>query len=215
MKPSSLILPVATAVFAAVLSFSVLPVPAAAQSQQGGPTRSSGAKVGETAPAFTLKDASGKEHSLADYKGKIVVLEWMNEGCPVCRGVMEDGLVAKMVADSKKVDADVVFLFINSTAKDADRPEKSAKYLEKHKINGTALIDGEGTAGHLFGAKTTPHCFVIDAKGTLAYAGAFDNEKEGDANVNYVVSAVTAIKAGKTPSPAKTQSYGCGIKYKK
>ncbi len=173
------------------------------------------AKVGETAPNFTLKDASGKEHSLADYKGKVVVLEWMNEGCPVCRGVMENGLVASMVADSKKADPDVVFLFINSTAKDASKPEKSAKYLERHKIDGTPLIDGDGTVGHLYGAKTTPHCFVIDANGTLAYAGAFDNEKEGSENVNYVVSAVTALKAGKAPSPATTRSYGCGIKYKK
>ncbi len=173
------------------------------------------AKVGDAAPNFTLKDAQGKEHSLADYKGKVVVLEWMNEGCPVCRSVMEGGLVGAMMTESKKADPDVVFLFINSTAKDAGKPEKSAKYLEKHKVDGTALIDGDGTVGHLYGAKTTPHCFVIDAQGTLAYAGAFDNEKEGSDNVNYVVSAVTALKAGQTPSPSSTRPYGCGIKYKK
>lgn len=169
------------------------------------------AKVGSPAPAFTLKDSAGKSVSLADFKGKIVVLEWMNPGCPVCKGKMEDGSVAKMMSDSKAVSSDVAFLFINSTASMADKPAESGSYLSANKIVAPALIDGDGAVGHLYGAKTTPHCFVIDANGTLAYAGAIDDQ----GSKNYVVNAVTALKAGKEVSPATTKAYGCSVKYKR
>ena len=166
------------------------------------------AKVGSPAPAFTLKDSAGKDVSLSDFKGKVVVMEWMNPGCPVCKGKMEDGSVAKMI-DSKAINSDVVFLFVNSTASTASKPMESGEYLTKNKISGPALIDGDGAVGHAYGAKTTPHCFVIDASGVLAYAGAIDDQ--GDKN--YVVSAVQALKDGKPVSPANTKAYGCGVKY--
>lgn len=167
------------------------------------------AKVGSPAPAFTLKDSAGKDVSLSDFKGKVVVMEWMNPGCPVCKGKMEDGSVAKMMSDSKAINSDVVFLFVNSTASTASKPMESGEYLTKNKISGPALIDGDGAVGHAYGAKTTPHCFVIDASGVLAYAGAIDDQ--GDKN--YVVSAVQALKDGKPVSPATTKAYGCGVKY--
>ncbi|MEI6474805.1 MAG: redoxin family protein [Planctomycetota bacterium] len=170
------------------------------------------AKVGSPAPAFTLKDSAGKNVSLSDFKGKVVVLEWMNPGCPVCKGKMEDGSVAKMMTESKAINPDVVFMFVNSTGSMADKPAESGDYLAKNKISAPALIDGDGTVGHAYGAKTTPHCFVIDASGVLAYAGAIDDQ--GDKNpANYVVSAVKALKEGKAVSPATTKSYGCGVHY--
>ena len=179
------------------------------------PKDESGAKaqvaaVGSPAPAFTLKDSAGKDVSLSDFAGKVVVLEWMNPGCPVCRGKMDDGSVAKMMADSKAINPDVVFLFVNSTASMADAPADSGKYLADHKITAPALIDGDGTVGHSYGAKTTPHCFVVDAKGVLAYAGAIDDQ----GSKNYVVNAVQALKDGKAVTPSTTKSYGCGVKYK-
>lgn len=173
--------------------------------------KAAGAQVGSPAPAFTLKDAAGKDVSLSDFKGKVVVLEWMNPGCPVCKGKMEDGSVAKMMADSKAVNPDVVFLFVNSTAAMADEPEDSAEYLKDNKISAPALIDGDGTVGRSYGAKTTPHCYVIDATGTLVYDGAIDDQK----GTNYVVKAVTSLKAGEAVSPATTKPYGCSVKYKK
>ena len=169
------------------------------------------AKVGETAPAFTLKDTSGKDVSLSDFKGKVVVLEWMNPGCPVCKGKVEDGSVAKMMTESKAINPDVVFLFINSTAATADKPQESADYLKSNKIEAPALIDGDGKVGHAYGARTTPHCFVIGADGKLAYDGAIDDQ----GSTNYVVGAVKALKEGKAPSPATTKPYGCSVKYRK
>jgi len=171
------------------------------------------ASVGAAAPNFTLKDAAGKDVSLADFKGKVVVLEWMNPGCPVCRGKMDDGSVAKMMADSKAINPDIVFLFVNSTGSMADDPAASGKYLADHKIMAPALIDGDGKVGHMYGAKTTPHCFVIDSKGVLAYAGAIDDQAD-KAPKNYVVNAVQALKDGKAVTPATTKSYGCGVHYK-
>jgi peroxiredoxin len=169
------------------------------------------AKVGEAAPAFTLKDTAGKDVSLSDFAGKVVVLEWMNPGCPICKGKVEDGSVAKMMAESKAINPDVVFLFINSTAATADKPQESAEYLKSNKIEAPALIDGDGKVGHAYGARTTPHCFVIGADGKLAYDGAIDDK----GSTNYVVEAVKALKEGKAPSPATTKPYGCSVKYRK
>jgi peroxiredoxin len=172
------------------------------------------AMVGKSAPAFTLKDSAGKDVSLSDFKGKVVVLEWMNPGCPVCRGKMEDGSVAKMMADSKAITPDVAFLFINSTAATAGKPAESGEYLAQNKIMAPALIDGDGTVGHAYAAKTTPHCYVIDSKGVLVYAGAIDDQADKNPK-NYVVNAIKALKDGKDVSPATTKPYGCGVKYGK
>ena len=169
------------------------------------------AKVGEAAPAFTLKDAAGKDVSLSDFKGKVVVLEWINPGCPVCAGKMKDGSVAKMMADAKAANPDTVFLFINSTAATADRPKESGDYLAANKVSAPALIDGDGAVGRMYGAKTTPHCYVIAADGTLAYDGAIDDQ----GSTNYVVAAVKALKDGAAVSPATTRPYGCSVKYRK
>ena len=124
---------------------------------------------------------------------------------------MEDGSVAKMMADAKAADPDAVFLLVNSTHSMADKPATNADYMKANKVIATALVDGDGAVGHMYGARTTPHCYVIDPKGTLAYDGAIDDK----GSKNYVVDAVTAIKQGKAVSPATTKPYGCPVKYKK
>ena len=172
------------------------------------------AKVGEEAPNFTLKDAEGKEYSLADYKGKIVVLQWINPDCPVCRRVASTGLVNTMVKKLKEIDSEIVHLAINSTH--YMDGAKSAAYLKKHKIEAPALIDQDGTVGHMYGALTTPHMYVIDTEGVLRYQGAFDNDPSGnnDDATNYVINAVTQITEGETVSPDYAKPYGCKVKYK-
>jgi peroxiredoxin len=168
------------------------------------------AKVGQPAPAFHLKDSTGKDVSLSQYAGKVVVLEWMNPDCPVCKGKMADGSVAKMISAAHAINKDVVFLFINSTHYMADKPATSGDYLASNKITAPALIDGDGAVGKMYGAKTTPHCFVIDSKGVLVYEGAIDDKKD----TNYVVNAVKALSEGKAVTPANTSAYGCSVKYK-
>jgi peroxiredoxin len=173
------------------------------------------AKIGEPAPGFTLQDASGKSYTLADYKGKIVVLQWINPDCPVCRRVASSGLVTAMHRQVREVDPDVVFLAINSTH--YMEPDASAKYLKEHRVEMPALSDRDGTVGRLYGAKTTPHVYVIDAEGVLRYQGAFDDDpqgQKGDKAVNYVLTAIRQIEAGETVMPDTVKSYGCTVKYK-
>jgi peroxiredoxin len=174
------------------------------------------AELGEAAPDFTLYDAHGKAHKLSDYKGKTVVLQWINPDCPVCRRVTSTGIVNTMAKEIKQIDPTVVFLTVNSTHyMEAD---KSAKYLEKNKVQAPALIDRDGTVGKMYGARTTPHLYVIDAKGVLRYQGALDDDprgSKGDSRMNYVINAVRQINAGETVAPDSTQPYGCGVKYAK
>jgi peroxiredoxin len=173
------------------------------------------AKVGEAAPNFTLKTTDGKEWSLSDAKGKVVVLEWVNPECPVCVRVMTDGIVANTIKGCKEQFSDVVYVAINSSAARPSSLEGTAAYLKEHKVEIPALLDSEGSVGMMYGAKTTPHCFVIDANGKLAYQGAIDNGDRGDGKMNYVVNAVTQLKKGESVSPSETKSYGCSVKYKR
>ncbi len=173
------------------------------------------AKVGEAAPNFTLDDAKGKSHTLSDYKGKVVILQWINPECPICNRVSKSGLVTKMAKECKALDKDIVHLAINSTA--GMPGSTSVQYLKKHKIKASALIDDDGKVGHLYGARTTPHMFVIDAEGILRYQGAIDDDPRGGKEdaTNYVVNAVRQIASGETVSPDYVKSYGCSVKYAK
>ena len=172
------------------------------------------ATVGEPAPNFTLTDASGKSHTLADYKGKLVVLQWINPDCPVCARVNGTGLTNEMTKAVKGVEKDFVHLAIHSTH--YMELDKSAAYLKKHKVKAPVLDDRNGKVGHLYGAKTTPHMYVIDKKGILRYAGAIDDDDNGknrEGATNYVINAVHQIAAGETVTPDMTKAYGCAIKY--
>lgn len=171
------------------------------------------AKIGAPAPAFTLKTVDGKDWSLSDAKGKVVVIEWVNPECPVCRGLVEDGTVAAGVKECREVNSDVVYVAINSCAAKKSSLDATGAYLKDNKLDIIGLLDTDGKVGHSYGARTTPHCFVINAEGVLVYQGAINNSQSGDGKTNYVVNAVKQLKAGETVTPSETKSFGCGIKY--
>jgi peroxiredoxin len=182
--------------------------------EQPAPERAAKAAIGKPAPAFELKDEKDQSYVLADYRGKIVVLQWINPGCPVCRRTFSAGKVAAMRKQLEALSDDIVHLTINSTY--TAEPAASAAYLKSYQIDAPALSDRDGTVGHLYGAEHTPHMFVIDAEGILRYQGAFDDDErneKGDAATNYVVQAVKQILAGETVSPDRTRAYGCTVKY--
>jgi alkyl hydroperoxide reductase subunit AhpC len=121
-----------------------------------------------------------------------------------------------MMTDLKAIDSNVMVVYINSSAARPESLSATAGYLKEHKIEVPALLDTEGKVGMMYGARTTPHCYVIDSKGVLRYQGAIDDAKGGKkGEMNYVVNAVKQIKAGETVSPDTTKPYGCSVKYKK
>ncbi|HMN97525.1 MAG TPA: redoxin domain-containing protein [Phycisphaerales bacterium] len=176
-------------------------------------------KIGEAAPAFTLVSAvDEKSVSLADYKGKFVVLQWINPDCPYCVRVMEDGTVAKAQAEANKAaGGEVVWLFINSTH--YMPPEGTKEYLAKHRSDKPGLVDRDGTVGKRYDAKTTPHVYVIDPEGVLRYHGAISDDMNGAKTRDkqevtlYAVNAITQAKAGETVAPDYVRPWGCSVKY--
>ncbi len=178
-------------------------------------------KVGQPAPAFSANDVDGKTRSLAEFKGKYVVLEWHNQGCPFVKKHYDSGNMQKLQKELTGKGA--VWLSIISSAPGAQgyvTPEQEKEYLaEKHAAPTAVLFDPDGTIGHAYGAKTTPHMFVIDDKGTIVYAGAIDDKPSTDtADVatakNFVRAAYEEASAGKPVTTASTAPYGCGVKYK-
>ncbi|MBK7258746.1 MAG: thioredoxin family protein [Ignavibacteriae bacterium] len=175
------------------------------------------AEIGKPAPGFTLTDLEGKTTSLSDFAGKIVVLEWTNPNCPVVRRTYGSGI---MNALQKEFTArGVVWLTVNSTNPQHGENETPAAQKERYaawKASPTAqLLDGEGAVGRAFGAKTTPHMFIIDRSGSLAYNGAVDDDPRGgnaDRTV-YVKDALDALLAGKAVAVTVSKPYGCGVKY--
>ena len=170
--------------------------------------------VGAPAPDFTLADLDGKQHHLADYKGRVVVLEWINPNCPFSRRHAEEGTMTRTAAKH----SEVVWLAINSTDKkhrDFLAPAQHADYDKQHGITYPVLADSDGKVGHAYGASTTPHIFVIDEQGKVIYRGAIDDDPygKGKARNNYVDAALRAHEAGKPIEPASTTSYGCSVKY--
>jgi len=169
--------------------------------------------VGAAAPAFELQDLNGKTVALADLKGKTVVLEWINPNCPVSRGYAESRIMITTAA----AHPEAVWLAINSTSRssgDFVEPAAHRAYNQKHGIGYPVLYDTVGDVGRAYGAKTTPHMFVIDKGGKLAYNGAIDDGPGGSgARINYVDSALTALAAGQIPDPSTTKPRGCSVKY--
>jgi len=172
------------------------------------------AKVGEVAPAFSLKDVDGKEHKLSDYAGKIVVLEWSNYQCPFCRRHAEMRTAEKVMA--KFEGKPVVWIGIDSTKTCEKNVAKIKKWMAKSKMAYPMLLDAPGSVGKLYGAKSTPHMFVVDAKGVLAYRGAMDDDPYGGGKKvkNYVESAVVALLKGDPVAVPMTKAYGCSVKYR-
>ncbi|MCA9281607.1 MAG: thioredoxin family protein [Phycisphaeraceae bacterium] len=189
----------------------------------GGPEHAEHAQhaaIGEKAPDFTLQDASGKTHKLSDYTaaGKTVVLEWFNPKCPFVVRHHETKTTFNDLYE-KYNTKDVVFLAVNSSNRDSGVYGFDAEYAKKWGIEYPILIDESGEIGKMYGAKTTPHMFVIDSSGDLRYMGAIDNDQRGnmsgDEYVNYVGQALDQILAHESVSVSETKSYGCSVKYRK
>ena len=176
-------------------------------------------EIGKAAPAFELKDLDGKTVKLADFKGKVVVLEWFNPECPVVKGQHDGGCLKDCAAKATKDG--VVWLAINSSGAgmEGSGVDKNKKAAADWKMEHPVLIDEDGSVGKMYGSKNTPTMYIIDAKGMLAYHGAIDNmgngKPEGGAPINYVEKALAEIKEGKPVSVAETKAYGCGVKYAK
>jgi len=170
------------------------------------------------APDFNLKNYDGKEVKLADYKGKVVVLEWINRECPFVKYHYEKKSTMKELAAKYKKDKKVVWLAIDST--NFHKTENNKKFAEKNKILYPILDDRSGKIGKAYKATNTPHMFIINTDGNIAYNGAIDNAPLGKVPkdkeyVNYVDKALDELTSGKTVSIAKTKPYGCTVKYKK
>jgi hypothetical protein len=179
-------------------------------------------EIGQPAPDFTLTDIDGQAHKLSDFKGKTVVLEWHNPNCPFVKKHYEKS--GNIPATQKAATADgVVWLMINSGAPGKEGADFTAaqtkEYLQKNKSAATAYMhDRDGKVGHLYGAKTTPQIFVIDAKGTLVYDGAIDSIRSANTEdiakaTNYATAALVAVKAGKPVEKTTSEPYGCSVKY--
>ena len=171
------------------------------------------ARLGHAAPDFALADENGKIHRLSDYKGKTVILEWTNQDCPYVKKHYERKTFNTM--HGKLDSKNTIWLAINSTH--YNTPQMSIKAKKANKLPYPILQDPDGTVGKRYGAKTTPHMFIIDPKGILAYDGAIDNSPWGEAKapVNYVENALASILKGKAPQKASTAPYGCSVKYAK
>lgn len=184
------------------------------------PTEQAEVNVGEPAPDFTGIDTKGQEHKLSDFKGKNVVLEWSNHECPFVVKHYGSGNMQKLQKEA--TENDVIWLTIVSSA-EGKQGHTSGTEAEKIMENaGTAstarILDPSGEIGKLYGAKTTPHMFIVDKEGILAYAGAIDSDSSFkqeaiEGATNYVQAALSSLEAGKAIEVASTKPYGCSVKY--
>ncbi len=174
----------------------------------------------QLAPQFTLTDTNGQKHSLTDYKGKFVVLEWFNPDCPFVKKHYNSGNIPQL--QKQYTAKGVVWLSIDSSAAGKEGyypPQGLNKFMaDKGGVPTAVFADTDGRLGHLYGAQTTPHLFVIDPKGTLIYQGAIDDTPSTDmtdlkAAQNYVSAALDAAMNGKPVPVSATKSYGCSVKY--
>jgi peroxiredoxin len=203
MKRNTRSLVFAAAIAAALMATSVLAV-----------------ETGQPAPDFTLTDIQGKSHALSQYRGRPVVIEWVNAGCPVVKRHYDS---QNMQATQKAAAADgAVWLQINTSQRGGQgnmSDAEAAAWLKKQGATVTAYLhDRSERVGRLYGAKATPHLYVIDAEGVLVYQGAIDDNPSAKAaetlkSHNYVKAALAALKAGRPVERGTTQAYGCGIKY--
>jgi peroxiredoxin len=170
------------------------------------------AEIGQSAPNFELSDELGKAFSLSEFKGKIVVLEWFNKGCPFVKGRHGDQTMQKTYA--KYAGKGVVWLAIDSTAN--SKAEDDRVYAAEQLLAYPILLDPAGRAARAYGAKSTPHMFVIDRAGKVAYSGAIDDDPGGQKDkktvTNHVAAAIDDLLVDKPVAKAKTTPYGCGVK---
>jgi peroxiredoxin len=179
------------------------------------------APVGKAAPAFSLSDVNGRLVSLSDFPGKTVVLEWNNPECPTVKEHYESGKMQKTQA-AAAADG-VVWLTVNSSAQGKQgymTPAEAKGFAASQQSRRTAyLLDPEGAAGKSYGAKATPHMFVINSAGTLVYNGGLDGgaasgEEGAQEPSNLVLAALSEVKTGKPVSVPRSRPYGCSVKYR-
>jgi peroxiredoxin len=208
------------------------PAPAASQASSAAPEATTTqvppasaatiAELGKPAPDFALRDLNGKQVRLGDQRGKIVVLEWFNPECPFVKASHTKGSLVETAA--RHVRKGIVWLAINSAApgKQGHGLEKNQRARENFRLSHPILIDESGAVGRAYQAKTTPHMFVIDKNGVLAYRGAIDNSPDGegasptgDRLVNYVDEAIGSLVAGRPLVTRESEPYGCSVKFAK
>jgi peroxiredoxin len=177
-------------------------------------------EVGQSAPDFKAQDVSGAQHSLGEYRGKFVVLEWNNPGCPFVQKHYDSGNMQRL--QQEYTQRGVVWLTVNSTStsnSDFESAEAQRAWNQQKHLASTAYLrDPTSSVARLYGAKTTPHMFVIDPSGKLIYAGGIDDKRTTDvADVpgakNYVVAALNSALAGQPVAVSNTTPYGCSVKY--
>ncbi len=184
-------------------------------------TASAAPEAGKPAPDFTATDFNGKTVKLGDFRGKTVVLEWTNDGCPYVKKHYASNTMQTLQKDA--TGKGIVWLTVISSAPGTqghvDGPGANALTQSRGAAPTAVLLDPEGAVGHLYDARTTPHMFIVDAAGTLVYMGGIDDKPStGPASLqgakNYVRAALDELSAGKPVSEAVTQPYGCSVKYK-
>lgn len=177
--------------------------------------------IGSTAPDFSVPDSKGKTHSVSQYKGKYVVLEWFNPECPFVKKHYGGGNMQKL--QEEFTSKGVVWLSVDSSAPGKEgnlTPEQAEKKMTEWKTHANALLlDQDGKAGQAYGAKNTPHMFIINPEGKIIYEGAIDskaspNPDDIPTSTNYVRVALDEAMAGKKVSNPTTRPYGCSVKYK-
>jgi hypothetical protein len=178
-------------------------------------------EVGKPAPDFSAADSNGKTVKLSDFRGKTVVLEWTNDGCPYVKKHYNSNNMQNLQKDA--TGKGVVWLTVISSAPGMQGYVDGAGANALTQARGAAptavLLDPEGTAGHLYDARTTPHMFIVSADGTLVYMGGIDDKPSSDpasleGAKNYVRAALDELSAGKPVTEAVTRPYGCSVKYK-
>ncbi|WP_300662031.1 thioredoxin family protein [Hydrogenophaga sp.] len=183
------------------------------------PATAQAASVGQAAPDFTLMDTAGKPVKLSQFKGKPVVLEWNNPGCPFVKKHYQGNM---QTLQKEVVAQGGVWLAINSTRDDSGdymSPAQLGRWMTEQKASPTAtLMDEDGKVGQSFAARVTPHMYIVNAQGVLVYAGGIDSIASARVDdipkaTNYVRQAMAEIKAGKPVSVANSRAYGCSIKY--
>lgn len=179
------------------------------------------ATVGQPAPDFSVAAQDGKTYKLSDFKGQTLVLEWYNQGCPYVRKHYDSKnmqTLQKANNDGKKI----TWLTVISSAKGKqgylDAKGAAAQMKTEGMASKALLLDSTGTMGKAYGAKTTPHMYIVNSQGVLVYAGAIDsntssNAKDIPTSTNYVQTALNELQAGKPVTTASTKPYGCGVKY--
>lgn len=177
-------------------------------------------EIGKPAPEFSLISPDGKTYNLSDFKGKVVVLEWINYGCPFVKKFYKSGKMQELQADA--IGQEVVWLSICSSAPGRQGHMDAAGWAEANKTNkyaGTSvLLDEDGKVGRQYGARTTPHMYIVDAEGNLAYNGAIDdypstNPKDIAKAHNYVSATLKEVLGNKPVKHSTTKPYGCTVKY--